>query len=82
MEHSVIFYGGYVGKDAIVRDSIVLPGARVEEGAVVEYSIIGQDSIISRNATVGQRKEECPKGAIAAVSYTHLDVYKRKLEIP
>ncbi|MBC8542835.1 glucose-1-phosphate adenylyltransferase [Bianquea renquensis] len=67
VEHSVIFYGGYVGKDAIVRDSIVLPGARVEEGAVVEYSIIGQDSIISRNAAVGQRKEECPKGAIAVV---------------
>jgi glucose-1-phosphate adenylyltransferase len=67
VEHSVLFHGCRVGKGAIVRDSVILPDAVIEDGAVVQYSIVGQDAVICKNATVGAPKETCDSGAIAVV---------------
>ena len=38
-------------------DSILMPGATVKKGAVVEYSIVGEDSVIEAGAVVGARPE-------------------------
>ena len=46
VEHSVISHSCKVGKGAVVRDSILMPGAEVMEGAVVQHSIIGWDAKI------------------------------------
>ncbi|MBQ4383908.1 MAG: glucose-1-phosphate adenylyltransferase [Firmicutes bacterium] len=65
--HSVIFHGVYVGKDAVVEDSVILPNAVIEDGAVVRYSIVAQDAVIEKGAVVGAPKEECEPGAIAVI---------------
>lgn len=67
VEHSVLFHGCRVGKNAIVRDSVIMPNAVIEDGAVVQYAIVGQEACIGKGAVVGAPKEECPAGGIAVV---------------
>ena len=57
VDMSVLFSGVYVAKDAIIRDSIIMPGAKIEEGAVVNYSIISENTVISKDAIIGARPE-------------------------
>lgn len=58
VEHSVLFPGVYVGRGAVVRDSVIMPGCRVEEGAIVERAIIGEDTVIGRESHVGAEDGE------------------------
>ncbi|HCC34202.1 MAG TPA: glucose-1-phosphate adenylyltransferase, partial [Ruminococcaceae bacterium] len=43
---------------AVVRDSIIMPGATVKKGAIVQYAIVAEDSVIGENAMVGARPED------------------------
>ena len=54
---SVIFAGVYIGPGAVIRDSIIMPGARIEEGANIQYAIISENTVIGKNATIGERPE-------------------------
>ncbi len=58
VDFSVLFAGVYVAPGAVVRDSIIMPGARIEEGAVVQYAIVAENSVVGANSVVGQRPEE------------------------
>lgn len=40
LEFSILFAGVTVGKNAVVTDSIIMPGAVIEDGAVVQLSLI------------------------------------------
>lgn len=62
VEHSVISHSCKVGKDAVVRDSILMPGAEVMEGAVVQHSIIGWDAVVGKNAKIGSKQLAPVKG--------------------
>lgn len=53
VERSVLSAGVYVGRGAIVRDSVVLPGARIEEGAIVDHAILDEYCAIDAFASVG-----------------------------
>ena len=53
VRHSVISTGCSVGKDALVEDSVVMPGVVIEPGAIVRHAILGENSRICRNAVVG-----------------------------
>ena len=52
--HSVLFAGSTVDEGATVKDSIVMPGARVESGAVVDHAIIGENSVVRPGCRVGE----------------------------
>ena len=58
LEFSVLFAGVYVAPGAVVTDSIVMPGARIEEGAHVQYAIVAENAVIGPNSVVGKRPEE------------------------
>jgi glucose-1-phosphate adenylyltransferase len=58
VEHSVISSDVYVGKNAVVKDSILFPGARVEEGAVVINAIMAERAVVEAGATFGSADEE------------------------
>ena len=60
VDFSVLFSGVTIGKDASVHYSIVMPGAKIEDGAVVKYAIIGENAIIGKNAIVGTNPEDAP----------------------
>ncbi|WP_036931390.1 glucose-1-phosphate adenylyltransferase [Proteocatella sphenisci] len=54
---SIISQSVKVGKGAIIYNSIIMPGADIQDGAVVEYAIIGEESIIGKNAKIGDCRD-------------------------
>ena len=53
VRHSIISVGCSVGEDALVEDSVVMPGVVIEPGAIVRHAILGENSKVCRNAVVG-----------------------------
>ena len=66
--HSVISVGCYIGKGALVEDSVVMPGVVIEDGAIVRHAILGEDSKVCKNAVVGGAFAEGEKKAISVTS--------------
>ncbi len=58
LDFSVLFAGVYVAPGAVVKDSIIMPGARIEEGARVQYAIVAENAVVSANSVVGRRPED------------------------
>ena len=53
VRHSVISVGCSIGENALVEDSVVMPGVVIEPGAIVRHAILGENSHIGKNAVVG-----------------------------
>ena len=53
VRHCIISTGCTIGEDALVEDSVVMPGVVIEPGAIVRHAILGENSRICRNAVVG-----------------------------
>jgi len=53
VRHSIISVGCTVGENALVEDSVVMPGVVIESGAIVRHAILGENSRVCRNAVVG-----------------------------
>ena len=51
---SVLFAGVTIGEGAVVEDSIVMPGARVEKNARVTRAIIGEKAVVGEGAVLGR----------------------------
>lgn len=51
--HAVLFYGVYVGPGAVVRDSVVMPYARIEANAQVNRAIVAEGAVVSAGSVVG-----------------------------
>ena len=66
--HSVISVGCYIGKGAVVEDTVVMPGVVIEDGSIVRHAILGEDSKVCKNAVVGGAFAEGEKKAISVTS--------------
>ena len=53
VRHSIISTGCTIGADALVEDSVVMPGVVIESGAIVRHAILGENSKVCRGAVVG-----------------------------
>ena len=53
VRHSIISVGCTIGENAVVEDSVVMPGVVIEPGAIVRHAILGENSKVCRNAVVG-----------------------------
>jgi glucose-1-phosphate adenylyltransferase len=51
--NSVVFPGAHVGRDAVVRDSVVMHDAVLEDGCRVERTILDKEAVVGRWARVG-----------------------------
>ncbi len=68
VEHSVISVGCTVGEDALVEDSVVMPGVVIESGAIVRHAILGENSHVGKNAVVGGAFKAKEKKKISVTS--------------
>jgi len=68
VRHSVISVGCTIGEDALVEDSVVMPGVVIESGAIVRHAILGENSKVCRNAVVGGAFEEDENKQISVTS--------------
>jgi len=73
VKNSVISNSVTIGEGAYVEESIIMPGAVIEDGADIRYAIIGWDAHIGKNAMVGETLEPCKPGewkiAVVAPNY-------------
>ena len=53
VENSVLSSTVKVGTGANIIYSVLMPGAVVEDGATVEYAIVGENTVVHKNAHVG-----------------------------
>jgi glucose-1-phosphate adenylyltransferase len=50
VRNSILSFNVYIGEGALVDESILLPGARIEEGARVFKAIIGEGAVVAKNS--------------------------------
>lgn len=55
--NSVICNEVYVGKNAVIKDSVIMPGAVIEDNVIINKAIIGKNTIIKKDIIVGDGKE-------------------------
>ncbi|MBO5666956.1 MAG: glucose-1-phosphate adenylyltransferase, partial [Firmicutes bacterium] len=63
VENSIIFPGVKIGKGAVVKSAVVMPDCVIEDGAVVEYTIVAAGVKIGKDAHVGKHDGELKDGA-------------------
>ncbi|OOC61049.1 glucose-1-phosphate adenylyltransferase [Paenibacillus ihbetae] len=51
-KNSVVFCGAEIGKYSIVKDSVIMPNAKVGKGVHIEHAIIGEGAVIRDGAVV------------------------------
>lgn len=62
VKNSIISNSVTIGENAYVESSIIMPGAVIEEGADVRYSIVGWGAKVGKNCLVGETLNECKPG--------------------
>ncbi len=53
VKNSVLFYGVEIARGAVVEDSVIMPYARVESGAVIRRAIVAENCVVGENCAVG-----------------------------
>ena len=53
VKHSILSTDAFVGERATVIDSVLLPGAKVKNGATVIRAILGENAVVEENVSVG-----------------------------
>jgi glucose-1-phosphate adenylyltransferase len=81
--NSVLSPGVRVGKNARVRDSIILHDCVLEEGAVVDLAILDKRVRVGQGAVVGQGEDKTtPNKACPKHLYTGLTMIGKEAEVP
>jgi glucose-1-phosphate adenylyltransferase len=53
VDHSVISPDVYIEEDAVVRNSVLFDGCRVERGAIIERAILDKEVVVGENCIIG-----------------------------
>lgn len=53
IEHSILSPGVHVGRNCVIKDSVIMSGAYVEDGAEVYMSILGEGTRVKKDACIG-----------------------------
>ena len=62
VKNSIISNSVKIGKDVYIEDSVIMPGAVIEDGADIRYSIVGWNATVGKNCMVGETLEHCNPG--------------------
>ena len=52
VNHSIIFPDVHIGKGAVIKNSVVMAGAHIEENVIVDKAIIGRKTVLKKGVTV------------------------------
>ncbi|MDY2632792.1 MAG: glucose-1-phosphate adenylyltransferase [Clostridium sp.] len=67
VEDSVLSQGVTVGKNTIIRDSVIMPNVKIGDNVTIERAIVGNDSIINNDCHIGDGKDIKVVGAYQCV---------------
>ncbi len=73
VNHSILSTDVYVGDGAVVEDSIILPGVRIDANAILRHAIVGEESVITAGSVLDGAEAD---GGIAVIgdSQTYTNV--------
>ncbi|MGL4873532.1 MAG: glucose-1-phosphate adenylyltransferase [Clostridium sp.] len=57
VEGSVLFQGVHIGRNTIIKDSVIMNNAYIEDNVVIEKAIIGAEARIGKESRIGNGKE-------------------------
>jgi len=57
VSNSVLSAGVYVGKNTVIKDSVIMTNTKIGDNVVIEKAIIGGDVIIRKNSKIGNGKD-------------------------
>jgi len=75
VENSILSVGVVVEEGAVVRDSVIMEYARICKNAVVDYSILDEETVVPEGAVAGKPKEDGGKLKV----YSHGSVFEKAL---
>ena len=74
VKNSIVSNSVKIGKDAYIEESVIMPGAVIEDGADIRYSIVGWNATVGKNSMVGETLDHCNPGewkiSVIAPNYT------------
>ena len=82
VEHSILSPGVRIGRGAEVRDSIIMFDSVVEDGAVVDRSIVDKECVIGRAATVGSGDDLRPNRHEPERLYAGITLVGKRARVP
>lgn len=53
IENSVISQGVSVGRNVVIKDSVIMPNVRIEDNVIINKAIVGSDAVIGKGCKVG-----------------------------
>lgn len=56
VENSVLSQGVYVGKNTVIRDSVIMPNVQIGDNVRIEKAIVGNNAIINHSCNIGDMK--------------------------
>lgn len=57
VEHCVLGMNCKIGKNSVVKDSIIMKNCVIEDGVTINKAMIGENSVIKKGAVIGDGKE-------------------------
>ena len=67
VEDSILSQGVTVGKNTIIKDSVIMPNVKIGDNVRIEKAIVGNDSIINNDCHIGDGKNIEVVGAYQCV---------------
>lgn len=56
IQNSVLSQGVYVGKNTLIRDSVIMPNVQIGDNVVIDKAIVGNDAIIDHGCKIGDKE--------------------------
>ena len=53
IENSILSQGVYVGRNTVIKDSVIMPNVEIGDNVVIEKAIVGSNAIINHGCKVG-----------------------------
>jgi len=79
VSNSILAPGVYVGKGVQIKDSILLPYAKIHTGSVIQKTIVGENAKIMRHCTVGAEGRLAPEQEGITVIEDHHMIPERSI---
>ncbi|MFH1148673.1 MAG: sugar phosphate nucleotidyltransferase [Pseudomonadota bacterium] len=82
VEHSILSSGVYVGRNALVRDSVIMHECKIMEGSRVERAILDKGVTVEENVTVGCGPADVPNRDFPNHLFTGLTLIGKRARVP